>query len=107
MSWCERSPVSARHPVRRPGGLFLFDLRAHVIGRSYRARRYDGSTKHWLYRKFGAPGGIRTPGNGLTQLDVAIVGIEAKEDPAVELPPSLEYRDQNPPESLIGAPRAA
>lgn len=30
---------------------------------------------------------------GLTQLDVAIVGIEAKEEPAVELPPSLEYRD--------------
>lgn len=38
----------------------------------------------------GAVGGLR---DRLTQLDVAIVGIEAKEEPAVELPPSLEYRD--------------
>ena len=29
----------------------------------------------------------------LTHLDVAIVGIEAKEAPPVELPPSFEYRD--------------
>ena len=31
--------------------------------------------------------------DGLIQLEVAIVGIEAKEEPAVELPPTLEYRD--------------
>jgi hypothetical protein len=29
----------------------------------------------------------------LTQLGVAIVDIDAREEPAVELPPSLEYRD--------------
>ncbi|HEY7651805.1 MAG TPA: hypothetical protein VIG07_03195 [Methylomirabilota bacterium] len=38
-------------------------------------------------------GAVRELRAGLTQLDVAIVGIEAKEEPAVELPPSLEYRD--------------
>ena len=36
---------------------------------------------------------LRELRDGLTQLDVGIVGIEAKEEPAVELPPSLEYRD--------------
>jgi hypothetical protein len=36
---------------------------------------------------------LRELRNGLTQLGVAIVGIEAKEEPAVELPPSIEYRD--------------
>ena len=36
---------------------------------------------------------LRELHNRLTQLDVAVVGIEAKEEPAVELPPSLEYRD--------------
>ena len=35
-------------------------------------------------------GALRKLRDGLTQLDVAIVGIEAKEDPAVELPPSLD-----------------
>ena len=29
----------------------------------------------------------------LTGLDVGIVGIEAEEEPAIDLPPSLEYRD--------------
>jgi len=38
-------------------------------------------------------GAVRELRHGLAQLDVAIVGIEAKEEPAVELPPSLEYRD--------------
>jgi len=38
-------------------------------------------------------GAVRELRDGLAQLDVAIVGIEAKEEPAVELPPSLEYRD--------------
>ena len=38
-------------------------------------------------------GALRTLRDGLTQLDVAIVGIEAKEEPAIELPPTLEYRD--------------
>jgi hypothetical protein len=38
-------------------------------------------------------GALRELHDGLTQLDVGIVGIEAKEEPAVELPPSLEYRD--------------
>ncbi|HSL49334.1 MAG TPA: hypothetical protein VK878_09690 [Candidatus Deferrimicrobiaceae bacterium] len=38
-------------------------------------------------------GAVRELRDGLTQLNVAIVGIEAKEEPAVELPPSLEYRD--------------
>jgi hypothetical protein len=36
---------------------------------------------------------LRELRDGLTQLGVAIVGIEAKEEPAVELPPSIEYRD--------------
>jgi hypothetical protein len=38
-------------------------------------------------------GALRKLRDGLTQLDVAIVGIEAKEEPAIELPPTLEYRD--------------
>jgi hypothetical protein len=38
-------------------------------------------------------GALRELRAGLTQLDVAIVGIEAKEEAAVELPPSFEYRD--------------
>jgi hypothetical protein len=38
----------------------------------------------------GAVGDLR---DGLTRLDVTIVGIETKEEPAVELPLSLEYRD--------------
>ena len=38
-------------------------------------------------------GAVRDLRNGLTQLDVTIVGIEAKEEPGVELPPSFEYRD--------------
>jgi hypothetical protein len=38
-------------------------------------------------------GAVRELRDGLAQLDVAIVGIEAKEEPAVELPPSVEYRD--------------
>lgn len=38
-------------------------------------------------------GALRELRDGLTQLDVAIVGIEAKEEPAIELPPTLEYRD--------------
>lgn len=38
-------------------------------------------------------GALRTLRDGLAQLDVAIVGIEAKEEPAIELPPTLEYRD--------------
>jgi hypothetical protein len=38
-------------------------------------------------------GVVRDLRDGLTRLDVTIVGIEAKEEPAVELPPSLEYRD--------------
>jgi hypothetical protein len=36
---------------------------------------------------------VRELRDGLAQLDVAVVAIEAKEEPAVELPPSLEYRD--------------
>ena len=36
---------------------------------------------------------VRELREGLTQLDVAIVGIEAHEEPAVELPSSFEYRD--------------
>jgi hypothetical protein len=31
--------------------------------------------------------------DGLTHLDVAIISIEPKDEPAVELPPSLEYRE--------------
>ena len=38
-------------------------------------------------------GALRKLRDGLTQLDVAIVGIEAKEEPAIELPPTLENRD--------------
>jgi len=38
-------------------------------------------------------GALRKLRDGLGQLDVAIVGIEAKEEPAIELPPTLEYRD--------------
>jgi hypothetical protein len=38
-------------------------------------------------------GALRKLRGGLSQLDVAIVGIEAKEEPAIELPPTLEYRD--------------
>jgi hypothetical protein len=38
-------------------------------------------------------GALRKLRDGLTQLDVAIVGIEAREEPAIELPPTLEYRD--------------
>ena len=38
-------------------------------------------------------GAVRGLRDGLTRLDVAIVDIEPKEEPAVELPPSLEYRD--------------
>jgi hypothetical protein len=38
-------------------------------------------------------GSVRDLRDGLTRLDVTIVGIEAKEEPAVELPLSLEYRD--------------
>jgi len=38
-------------------------------------------------------GAVRDLRDGLTRLDVTIVGIEAKEEPAVELPLSLEYRD--------------
>jgi hypothetical protein len=38
-------------------------------------------------------GALRELRGGLTRLDVAIVGIEAKEEPAIDLPPSLEYRD--------------
>jgi hypothetical protein len=38
-------------------------------------------------------GAVRDLRDGLTRLDVTIVGIEAREEPAVELPPSLEYRD--------------
>jgi hypothetical protein len=38
-------------------------------------------------------GALRKLRDGLTQLDVAIVGIDAKEEPAIELPPTLEYRD--------------
>ena len=38
-------------------------------------------------------GALRKLRDGLTQLDVAIVGIEAKGEPAIELPPTLEYRD--------------
>jgi len=38
-------------------------------------------------------GALRTLRDGLTQLDVAIVGIEAKEEPAIDLAPTLEYRD--------------
>jgi hypothetical protein len=36
---------------------------------------------------------VRDLRDGLTRLDVTIVGIEAREEPAVELPSSLEYRD--------------
>ena len=38
-------------------------------------------------------GALRRLREGLTQLDVSIVGIEAKEEPAIDLPPTLEYRD--------------
>lgn len=38
-------------------------------------------------------GALRKLRDGLTQLDIAVVGIEAKEEPAIELPPTLEYRD--------------
>jgi hypothetical protein len=38
-------------------------------------------------------GAVRELRDGLTQLDVAIISIEPQEEPAVELPPSLEYRD--------------
>jgi hypothetical protein len=38
-------------------------------------------------------GALRELRDGLTRLDVAIVGIEAKEEPAIDLPPTLEYRD--------------
>jgi hypothetical protein len=38
-------------------------------------------------------GALRELRDALTRLDIAIVGIEAKEEPAIELPPSLEYRD--------------
>ena len=38
-------------------------------------------------------GAVRDLRDGLTRLDVTVVGIEAKEEPAVELPLSLEYRD--------------
>jgi nucleotide-binding universal stress UspA family protein len=38
-------------------------------------------------------GALRALRDGLTQLEVSVVAIEAKEEPAVELPPSLEYRD--------------
>lgn len=38
-------------------------------------------------------GALRELRDGLTRLDVAIVGIEAKEEPAIDVPPSLEYRD--------------
>jgi len=38
-------------------------------------------------------GALRELRDRLTQLDVAVVGIEAKEEPPVELPASLEYRD--------------
>jgi hypothetical protein len=38
-------------------------------------------------------GALRQLREGLTQLDVSIVGIEAKEEAAIELPPSFEYRD--------------
>ncbi len=38
-------------------------------------------------------GALRKLRDGLTQLDVTIVAIEAKEEPAIELPASLEYRD--------------
>jgi hypothetical protein len=36
---------------------------------------------------------VRELHDGLAQLNVAVVAIEAKEEPAVELPPTLEYRD--------------
>jgi hypothetical protein len=38
-------------------------------------------------------GAVRDLHDRLTQLGVAIVDIDAKEEPAVELPSSLEYRD--------------
>ena len=38
-------------------------------------------------------GAVRDLRDRLTQLGVAIVDIDAEEEPAVELPPSLEYRD--------------
>lgn len=38
-------------------------------------------------------GAVRDLRDRLTQLGVAIVDIDAKEEPAVELPSSLEYRD--------------
>ena len=38
-------------------------------------------------------GALRELREGLARLEVTLVGIEAKEEPAVELPPSLEYRD--------------
>ncbi len=36
---------------------------------------------------------LRELRDGLTPLDVAILGIEAKEEAPVELPTTLEYRD--------------
>jgi hypothetical protein len=38
-------------------------------------------------------GAVRDLRDRLTQLGVAIVDIDAQEEPAVELPSSLEYRD--------------
>jgi len=38
-------------------------------------------------------GAVRELRDRLTELGVAIVDIDAKEEPAVELPSSLEYRD--------------
>ena len=38
-------------------------------------------------------GAVRELRDRLTQLGVAIVGIDAEEEPAVELPSSLAYRD--------------
>lgn len=38
-------------------------------------------------------GAVRDLRDRLTQLGVAIVDIDAEEEPAVELPSSLEYRD--------------
>ena len=38
-------------------------------------------------------GAVRELRDGLTQLDVAVVDIEAKEEPAIEVPSTLEYRD--------------
>jgi hypothetical protein len=38
-------------------------------------------------------GAVRDLREGLTRLDLAIAAIEPTEEPAVELPPTLEYRD--------------